>query len=86
MANSRPVTCLYSCNPRERVTVKNHDRMGKSTTVKHAVVAAVRKIVESEGAVLRADIYNQFGLYVYMVVRHSNGVQIAYMGDKGIGI
>ena len=51
MANSRPVTCLYSCTPRERVTVKN-----------------------------------QFGLYVYMVVRHSNGIQIAYMGDKGIGI
>lgn len=86
MANSRPVTCLYSCDPSVRVTVKNHNRIGKSTTVKHALVAAVRKIVESEGVILRADIYNQSGLYVYSVVRHSSGIRITYTGDKGIGI
>lgn len=82
MAFSRPVTCLYSESTVARVTLANHSRVGRSTTVHHAIVAATRRVVESHFE--RADIYNQFGLHVFSVVRGKFGsIRTTYTGDSG---
>lgn len=82
MAFSRPVTCLYSESTVARVTLANHSRIGRSTTVQHAIIAATRRVVESHFE--RGDIYNQFGLHVYSIVRGRFGsIRITYVGDSG---
>ena len=79
MANLRPIFSLYSNDPRVQITLRAAQRVGHSTTIERALVAAARRIVD--GDFRRCDIYDESALLRWSVIYYP-GIGFAMTSAK----